>query len=537
MSALALLVALAAPDLDLPKIEGAEPPKNILYILTDDHRYDAMGFMGHPFLKTPNMDRLAREGTNFTAGYVTTALCSPSRASILTGQYAHKHKVVDNSTLVPDGTVFVSQYLQHAGYNTGFFGKWHMGGTTDAPRPGFDRWVSFRGQGHYYPHPNGFNVDGEKVPATKYVTDEVTDYAVDWLSQQPTDEPFLCYVSHKAVHANFTPAERHAGTYADEPVAMPITFEDTPENYADKPRWVQDQRNSWHGVEFAYHTSAADMNVKDYYRRYCETLLAVDESIGRLLALLEERGELDETLIVYMGDNGFMFGEHGLIDKRCAYEASMRVPYIAMLPGVIPAGETSDKVVANIDMAPTWLAMAGLQTPDHMDGQNIIDAVTGEADAPWRESLLYEYFWERSFPQTPTQHALRTPRYKYIRYYGVWDTDELYDMQADPYETTNLAADPANKDLVIKLHDQMFAEIERTEGMSIPLYPGHRGNELRDKNAGHAHDIPSWFYRDGTVNKGKAKRNGAKIKNGKNGKKAGGKQPNAGNGTAKQQAG
>ena len=525
MSPLALLLLLAAPetsgDFSLPKLDGAGEPKNILFILTDDHRYDAMGFMGHPFLETPNMDRIAREGTNFTAGYVTTALCSPSRASILTGQYAHKHKVVDNGTLVPDGTIFFPQYLQAAGYRTGFFGKWHMGAATDAPRPGFDRWVSFRGQGHYYPHKSGFNVDGKRVKSTKYVTDELTDYATEWLKEQPVDEPFFCYLSHKAVHANFAPAERHAGRYADEPVAMPVTFADTPENYADKPRWVQDQRNSWHGVEYAYHTSAADMNVKDYYRRYCETLLAVDESIGRMLALLEERGQLKDTLVVYMGDNGFMFGEHGLIDKRCAYEASMRVPYIAMLDGVIPAGESSDMVVANIDIAPTCLAVAGLQTPEHMDGANFLPQLTGEASEPWRDTLLYEYFWERTFPQTPTQHALRTPRYKYIRYYGVWDTDELYDMQTDPYETTNLAADPANADLVKSLHDQMFAEMKRTDGMTIPLYPGHRGNELRDANAGRAHDIPSWYYRDGTFNRN-AKRNGAKKNGAKNGDKKNG---------------
>ena len=510
MTSLCLLALLAAPpageadavpaavngDFSLPALAGAGQPKNILFILTDDHRYDAMGFMGHPFLETPHMDRIAREGTNFTAGYVTTSLCSPSRASILTGQYAHNHKIVDNNTLAPEGTLFFTQYLQAAGYHTGFFGKWHMGGHSDDPRPGFDRWVSFRGQGHYPVHKSGLNVDGQRVQRTGYITDELTDYCTQWLEQQPTDEPFFCYLSHKAVHANFQPADRHLGRYADEPVEMPSTFADTPENFADKPRWVRDQRNSWHGVEFPYHTSPEQMDVRDYYRRYCETLLAVDESIGKVLALLEERGQLQDTLVIYMGDNGFQFGEHGLIDKRCAYEASMRVPFLAMLPGVIPSGQSSDLVVANIDIGPTCLAAAGLQAPPHMDGQSFLAHAAGTASEPWRDTLLYEYFWERNFPHTPTQHAIRTPRYKYIRYYGVWDTDELYDMQNDPEETTNLINRPEHAKLVRELDTRLFNELERTGGMNIPLYPGMNSARLRNAETSRGHDFPEWFYRD-----------------------------------------
>ena len=489
------LLPSAETDFSLPKLDGAGEGKNILFILTDDHRYDAMGFMDHPFLKTPNMDRIAAEGVHFTAGYVTTSLCSPSRASILTGQYAHNHKIVDNNTLAPEGTLFFTQYLQAAGYNTGFFGKWHMGGHSDEPRPGFDRWVSFRGQGHYLPHKSGLNVDGERVEQPGYITDVLTDYATEWLDRQPTDEPFFCYLSHKAVHANFTPAERHLGMYENETVTMPVTFADTEENFADQPRWVRDQRNSWHGVEFPYHTSPDQMDVRDYYRRYCETLVGVDESIGRMLKAIEDRGQLDDTLVIYMGDNGFMFGEHGLIDKRCAYEASMRVPYLARCPSLLPQGEESDRVVANIDIGPTCLAAAGLTTPDHMDGQSWLDVVAGKSDR-WRETLLYEYFWERNFPQTPTQHAIRTPQYKYIRYYGVWDTDELYDMANDPHETTNLIDVPNYQKLVKQLDEQMFAELERTGGMNIPLYPGMNSKRLRNADASRGHDYPERFYVD-----------------------------------------
>ncbi len=195
------------------KRDGVKP-RNVVFVLTDDHRYDAMGFMGHPFLETPHLDSLASNGVHLKNAFVTTSLCSPSRASILTGLYTHKHRVIDNNRLVPEGTIFFPQYLQQAGYTTAFIGKWHMGGAHDDPRPGFDHWISFRGQGNYLPPgPNyTLNVNGERVKQKGYITDELTDYAVDWLEQQNgADKPFFLYLSHKAVHSNFTPAERHAG--------------------------------------------------------------------------------------------------------------------------------------------------------------------------------------------------------------------------------------------------------------------------------------------------------------------------------------
>ncbi len=247
----------AAEELPLQRIKGAKP-KNIIFILSDDHRYDVMSFLGHPFVETPAMDAMAKEGVYFKNAMVTTSLCSPSRASILTGQYMHNHGVVDNNVLTPPGTVFFPQYLQQAGYHTGYFGKWHMGGHSDAPRPGFDRWVSFRGQGHYYPPQNrpqwSLNVDGKSVPQKGYITDELTDYALDWLNGiKQDDKPFFMYLSHKGVHGMFHPAERHAGRYQGKPLPMPKTMANTEENYKGKPLWLKNQRNSWHGVDFAYH--------------------------------------------------------------------------------------------------------------------------------------------------------------------------------------------------------------------------------------------------------------------------------------------
>ncbi|HVV00819.1 MAG TPA: sulfatase [Verrucomicrobiae bacterium] len=481
-----------AADLHLEKIPGAKP-RNIIFILTDDQRYDALGFMNHPFLQTPNMDSLAKNGVHARNAFVTTSLCSPSRASILTGVYAHTHQVVDNNNPIPTNTIFFSQYLQAAGYDTAFIGKWHMGGEGDQPEPGWSHWVSFRGQGSYWPTKSGLNVDGKHVPQKGYITDELTDYAMDWLRSRKGDKPFMLYLSHKAVHAGFIPADRYKGRYKDQPVKPPITEADTPENYAGKPMWVRNQRNSWHGVDFPYHS---DLDIAQYYRDYCETLLAVDDSLGRILDFLREKHLFDSTLVVFMGDNGFMFGEHGLIDKRTAYEASIRVPLLIQCPELFKAGTVLNKMVANIDIAPTFLEAAGLKAPAYMDGKSFISVAQGK-DVPWRTSLLYEYYWERNYPQTPTMHALRTEQYKYIHYYGIWDTDELYDIKNDPNEMKNLIRLPAYQKIVKRMNREMFAQLKATGGMYIPLH-ADRGNpnNLRRIGGSKAATFPEYLMRE-----------------------------------------
>lgn len=453
--------ALAAAPTPIP---GATP-RSIIFILTDDHRYDALGCAGHPFLETPHLDSLAKNGVHAKNAFVTTALCSPSRASILTGQYAHRHGVVDNANPIPPGTVFFPQRLKAAGYQTAFVGKWHMGGESDAPQPGFDHWVSFRGQGTYLPSPNGLNVNGTRVDQKGYITDELTDYALDWLGKRGNDKPFFLYLSHKGVHADFVPAERYKGRYASKPWTPPASF-DPNMDPAGRPMWVKNQRNSWHGVEYPYH---GRLNVGDYHRRYCETLLSVDDSVGRVLDFLRQKNLLDETLVVYQGDNGFAFGEHGLIDKRTAYEESMRVPLLLHCPALFRAGTVMPQVVANIDIAPTLLEAAGLRpAPQSMDGRSFLPLAQGKS-MPWRDALLYEYYWERMFPQTPTLHAVRGDRFKYIRCQGVWDTDELYDLQNDPGETKNLVRDPAHTETVRTMSRQLWTLLGESGGMQIPL--------------------------------------------------------------------
>lgn len=485
-----MVAAFSADGLALPRLPIATP-RNVVLILTDDHRYDAMGFMGHPFLKTPNLDSIATRGVHLKNACVTTALCSPSRASVLTGLYTHKHRVIDNQRTIPPGTRFFPEYLQPAGYATAFIGKWHMGGESDAPRPGFDHWVSFKGQGSYRPEKNGLNVNGKHVAQKSYITDEITDYALAWLkNQRPAKKPFFLYLSHKAVHANFTPAPRHAGRYKDAPYRTPASRADTPENNAGKPRWVRDQRNSWHGVDFPYHS---DLDIAQYYRSYCETLLSVDDSVGRVLQQLKDLDVYDDTLVIYLGDNGFMFGEHGLIDKRTAYEESIRVPMLMQCPNLFTGGRVVDQVVANIDIAPTVLEAAGLAKPREMDGRSFLPLAQGKPTA-WRDYFLYVYYWEKNYPQTPTMFALRGDRYKYVTYYGLWDSDELYDLKADAGEIHNLIASPAHRGIAREMETKLYDLMSAEGGMTIPLNApagGISNKRLGPRHGDRAADFPA----------------------------------------------
>ncbi|MEP0366978.1 MAG: sulfatase [Cyclobacteriaceae bacterium] len=475
----AVALVSCSPKQQKAQVNQPTDQKNVVFILSDDHRYDFMGFTGKvPFLETPNMDRMAREGAHIKNAFVSTSLCSPSRASILSGQYAHKHKVVDNQSLIPEETVFFPNYLQEAGYQTGFIGKWHMGEHHFGKRPGFDFWASFKGQGHYFNPTMNVNGEEQAFDDSTYVTDLLTDYALDFIGNRNKEKPFFLYLSHKGVHADFKPAPRHLGKYQNEAVAYPpsmfppgdkrstVSSEDY--NYEDLPNWVKAQRNSWHGVDYMYH---GQINFEDFYKRYCETLLSVDESIGSVLEYLENEGLMENTIVIYMGDNGFSFGEHGLIDKRQAYEESMRVPLLAM-GGGIPEGSVVDEVVQNIDVGPTVMDFAGMETKSHMDGSSFKKLLYQES-IPWRDTVFYEYFWERPFPQTPTVHAVRTSRYKFIRYHGVWDINELYDIENDPNEMNNLIRDPEYKEIAIGLRTAIFDWLAKTDGESMPLKPDH----------------------------------------------------------------
>jgi len=514
-------IRFGTPSLKLAKLPGAKP-RNILFILTDDHRFDTMSFMGHPFVQTPNLDRLARGGVHCRNAFVTTSLCSPSRASILTGLYAHRHRVVDNYHEPDKSLVFFPQHLQASGYETAFLGKWHMD-ESDAPQRGFDHWVAFKGQGNYWADGrgtsrvvpqssgDGFNVNGKRVAQQGYITDELTEHALRWLDGRRSKKPFFLYLSHKAVHSDFVAAERHRGRYAGKTIPLPPTFADTDANYSGMPMWLRNQRNSRHGVDFGYYLPNYDF--QEYHRRYCETLLAVDDSVGKLLRWLEEKKLLDSTLVVYMGDNGFHFGEHGLIDKRTAYEPSMRVPLLLHCPELFRAGTVVTQMVANIDLAPTLLEAAGLVVPPlggsarttgpakagttSFDGRSFLPlALSRRVGMPWRDALLYEYYWERNYPYTPTLHAVRTDRWKYIRAHGVWDLDELYDLENDRHESRNLILDPAHAQRVKEMNARLFQLLAASDGGSLPLLED-RGEVYphRKPTGGRQAEFPGEFFK------------------------------------------
>jgi N-acetylglucosamine-6-sulfatase len=225
------------------------------------------------------------------------------------------------------------------------------------------------------------------------------------------------------------------------------------------------QRESWHGVDYMYH---GGISFSEFYKRYCETLLGVDESVGAILDYLDKNGLAEETLVIYMGDNGFSFGEHGLIDKRHFYEESVKVPFLIRCPALFDGAKTMESMIQNIDVAPTILAAAGIEKPDHFQGQSILPLLQ-EMEYPWRDKIFYEYYWEYDFPQTPTMHGVRTDRYKLIRYHGIWDTNEFYDLQEDPDEMNNLIASPEHQELIEKLTNDIYDWLESTDGMQIPL--------------------------------------------------------------------
>ena len=482
---------VAACQCCLVSAESARRRPNVVFILIDDLRHDTFGFMGHPFVETPAIDLLAADGTQFTHAFVTTSLCSPSRASFLTGRYMHNHKVVDNTDRMPGGTMTFPHLLQDAGYATAFIGKWHMGGSSADPRPGFGHWVSFAGQGTYAPSRSRLNVNGKFVPRQSYMTDELTDHAVDWITQQSEEQPFLLYLSHKGVHGLYDPAERHRDRYKDFPVIGPVTMNPTAANQAKKPMWVRDQRNSWHGVEFPYH-GRSHQSVPQMYRHYCEMILSIDESVERVMRTLRLQGLDRNTLVIFTSDGGHLWGEHGLIDKRCAYEDSIRIPLLASAPFLTKPNTKCDALVANIDVAPTVLDLAGVQIPDWIDGESLVPLLKDVSDTNhWRKSLLYEYYWEPQFPQTPTMFCLRGERYKLIQYHGIWDTDELYDLLEDPQERQNLIHNADQQQRVAAMRRQLHQRLGETGGLSIPLgFKRGHGSSLRSATGSVRAEFP-----------------------------------------------
>jgi N-acetylglucosamine-6-sulfatase len=431
--------------------DTASPPPNVVFVVVDDMRWDDFAAAGHPFIETPNMDRLAREGVRFLNAFATTPLCSPSRASLLTGQYARSHGIVDNTARPSHDLPVFPIDLQRAGYATGFFGKWHMGNDA-SPRPGFSRWVALPGQGEAVdPH---VNVDGRPQQLKGYVTDVLTDHVDQFIRDaSAAAKPFLVYLAHKAIHPNvmqrddgsvvtlsdqpggFVAAERHRGRYAGRTMRRRPNAFRVP---AEKPALMRTIGNL---PPLGRETATTDEEI----RGRLEMLLAVDDSLGRILAALEQSSALDNTVVVFTSDHGYFYGEHGLNEeRRLAYEETIRIPLLIRYPPRIKAGSVASELVLTIDLAPTMLSLAGVTPPATMEGRSLVPLLTGEA-RDWRTSFLVEYYSDTVFPRVLNMgySAVRTDRYKYIEYRELQNMNELYDLQADPYEERNIIGSPA----------------------------------------------------------------------------------------------
>jgi arylsulfatase A-like enzyme len=455
------IVAAAVVLTALP-VHAADRP-NIVFILVDDIRWDAFGCMGHPWVKTPNVDRLAREGALFTNFFDTIPLCSPARASFLTGRYPHANGVTDNGNhnALSHQLVTWPRLLHDAGYETGFFGKWHMG-NDDTPRPGFDRWVSFKGQGVY--NNPALNIDGKPTKVDGYITDLLDKYAVEFI-KQPRSKPFVLYLPHKSVHGPFTPAERHKGLYKNDPVAEPTSADD---DLSGKPA-VAKMRPKVPPATGKAHAGTV--------RAQLECLTSIDEGLGDILKALEDTKQLDNTFIMFTSDNGYFWGEHGgLGDKRWAYDESIRLPLMIRYPKLIKPGTRIDALTLNIDIAPTALELAGvplpsntqvkslggLESPSIMHGKSLLPLFRGDTSG-WRTAILTEYFKDQNY-QHPPWRSIRTDHWKLIHYPGEPTFDELYDVKTDPHEMKNVIKNPSAAESLKELQAELDRQWKATEG-------------------------------------------------------------------------
>ena len=435
---------------------------NVVMIVVDDMRFDEFGAGGHPYLETPSIDRLAAEGALFTRAWHVTPLCSPNRASLLTGQYVSRHGILDNSSrsLASHRLALFPQLLQAAGYRTAHIGKWHMG-NDPTPRPGYDYWVSFAGQGRTN-DPELYE-NGRSAVVPGYVTDIFVDRAIDFIGAAD-ERPFFVYIGHKAIHPEavqrddgsldrdvpmtFLPAARHLGRYETDVLARAPTYGLTEATRRSKPVLARalDLREEVVAADPSWESIIDRGIAEETVRRRAEMMLAVDEGVGRILAALERRGVLDSTLVVVTSDNGYFYGEHGLtVERRLPYEEALRAPLVIRYPPLVAAGSRPAALTLSVDVAPTILDIAGVEIPRHVQGESLVPVLRGDTAAVREVACMEYYSHENPMPWTVDldYRVVRRGRFKYIRWLRFDDAEELYDLEADPWERRNLAGDPA----------------------------------------------------------------------------------------------
>ena len=459
--------------------ESARP--NILVILIDDLRVDEFGAGGHPYMQTPNIDRLARDGVQCLNAFHTTPLCSPNRASILTGQYASRHGIIDNvardalSHHLPN----YHRELQALGYETAHIGKWHMG--NDArPRPGYDLWVSFKGHGSLF-DPE-LNENGQDRQAAGYITDLLNERAVAFI-ESPHRRPWALFFAHKAVHPDayqaadgtldltrkdygYKPAPRHVDLYRGCQFPPKPNMLAADEVVKNKPAWAEAFR--LRAVESAQAVlRAIHAGTQEEIRLRAAMMASVDEGVGMIFDALERTGQLDRTFILFLGDNGYFFGEHALgPERRFAYEEGIRSPFVLRYPALANAGATVSELVLALDIAPTMVELAGGKPAARVQGRSLLPLLKGRPSG-WRRSFLIEYFTENamSWLVGMSYKAVRSERHKLIHWVNRDGVDELYDLEHDPYELTNVIADARYASVAQELRAELARLVAEAVGL------------------------------------------------------------------------
>jgi arylsulfatase A-like enzyme len=452
---IALVVAVLGTGAGAQRPPAADRP-NIVFIMTDDHAAHAISAYGSTVNKTPNLDRLATEGALFSRVFATNSICTPSRATILTGQYSHLNGVTMFNRF-DSARITVARLLQQGGYYTGMVGKWHLGSDPQ----GFDRWEIFPGQGDYY-DPVLYTATGEQKYTGRYATDVVTDLGIAFIEGRPKDKPFFLMLHHKAPHRPWQPTHEHGAEFSARTIPEPATLWD---DYATRTDALRENQQ-----RIATDLTPADLKqdpptgltgdaltrwkYQRYMQDYLATVQSADDSVGRVLATLDKAGLAKNTIVIYTSDQGFFLGDHGLFDKRFMYEESIRMPFLVRWPAGLKAGTRSDAMVLNVDFAPTFLELAGLPPSPDMQGRSIVPILKGGTPAGWRTAMYYRYYHDPGHHNTRAHYGVRTATHKLI-YFWKKDQWELFDLVKDPQELRNLYGQPGQEALTATLKAEL----------------------------------------------------------------------------------
>ncbi len=451
-----------------PEVDESMARPNLLFIMSDDHAAHAIGAYGSVINETPHLDRIAADGMLFDNCFCTNSICTPSRAAVLTGTYNHVNRVTTLKTHMDNSLVTFPKLLRAAGYQTAMVGKWHLGHGPEHDPTGFDFWRVLPGQGHYHnPVMLQGRMDGrpgyDVVERGGYVTELITDDCIDWLDRTEPNRPWMLMMHHKAPHRTWEPSRKHFSLYDDVEIPEPDTMFDDHETRAavvqamemrlmDLDPIIDLKAEVPAGLD---HQAEVKWRYQRYIKDYLRTIASIDDSVGQMLDYLDATGQADDTVVVYTSDQGFFLGDHGWFDKRLMYEESLQMPFLIRYPKLIEGASLHEGMVLNVDFAPTFCELAGVEVPAEMQGTSFVPLLAGESPESWRTSMYYRYWMHRDENHNvPAHYGVRTLTHKLICYYndplgqtganGPIDPMEweLFDLEADPLETTNVYGRP-----------------------------------------------------------------------------------------------